>query len=214
MCITTHTRRTHSRLASQQTMQALEQSAASAAGGCERDCRRPRPVATPAKAVHRERRQPGAAVLDGRKLARQCSPVQLRQSASRLRPSSVVCKASQLPFVPADLAASVAGACNLKGLAGLVGWVMGAGSLFLFAPIQLRMLRKRSAAGLSVTTWALQLAAFTGSTLYNASKGHPLSAYAEARVLHQHTYHIWAVLSAPHRTPPDPPVRCMRSRRF
>ena len=98
------------------------------------------------------------------------------------RGASAVCRAA-LPTSVSEAAAAVLSVCNLDGLAALVGWVMGAGSLFLFAPIFLRMIRKKSAAGLSVVTWVLQMAAFSGSTLYNASRGHPLSTYSEACIL-------------------------------
>ena len=114
---------------------------------------------------------------------RQPSAAGLRRNR---RSGGLACRAGLLPS-PADVVGSVADAacavCSLSGLASLVGWAMGAGSLALFAPILLRMVRKRSAAGLSITTWMLQMAAFTGSTLYNASRGHPLSTYAEVRTL-------------------------------
>jgi mannose-P-dolichol utilization defect protein 1 len=67
----------------------------------------------------------------------------------------------------------------LQTLASLLGMVMGAGSLLLYSPIVLRLVRTRSAEGMALSTWALQLFGFTAGVLYNATKGFPLTAYAE-----------------------------------
>ena len=56
---------------------------------------------------------------------------------------------------------------------------MGAGSLLLYAPILVRLVRSRSADGLSEATWWLQLFGFTTVCIYNSAKGFPLAAYVE-----------------------------------
>lgn len=73
------------------------------------------------------------------------------------------------------------GEINLDFIASALGYAMGAGSLLLFAPILINILKAKSSKGMSVTTWVLQLTAFAGSTLYNLSKGHPFSTFAEVK---------------------------------
>jgi|AntAceMinimDraft_12_1070368.scaffolds.fasta_scaffold72924_2 hypothetical protein len=46
------------------------------------------------------------------------------------------------------------------------GFAVTAGSLLLFTPMISRVWRKRSAEGLSVTTWALNLAGFAAGAIY------------------------------------------------
>ena len=62
---------------------------------------------------------------------------------------------TRLRGLPPD---AVRGAASL--FASAIGWVMGAGSALLYAPILLRLLRARSADGMTVWTWVLQLVAF------------------------------------------------------
>lgn len=72
---------------------------------------------------------------------------------------------------------------SLDFLASALGYIMGGGSLLLFAPIIINLVKAKSAQGMSVSTWLLQLAAFAGSTLYNLSRGHPFSTFAEVLFL-------------------------------
>ena len=67
----------------------------------------------------------------------------------------------------------------LQTLASLLGAAMGAGSLLLYSPIVLRLVRTRSAQGMALSTWALQFFGFTAGVMYSASKGFPLTTYAE-----------------------------------
>ena len=76
-------------------------------------------------------------------------------------------------------AVAAAGQTLLQTLASLLGMAMGAGSLLLYSPIVLRLWRTRKAEGMALSTWALQLFGFTAGVLYNATKGFPLTAYAE-----------------------------------
>jgi len=82
--------------------------------------------------------------------------------------------------------ASVLAVCGVESVielaAFMMGSVMGAGSFVLYSPIVLRLLRTRRASGMSVSTWALQLFAFTAACIYNAAKGHSLSAWGETLV--------------------------------
>jgi|APGre2960657444_1045066.scaffolds.fasta_scaffold00534_3 mannose-P-dolichol utilization defect protein 1 len=59
---------------------------------------------------------------------------------------------------------------------------MGAGSLLLYSPIVLRLVRTWDAQGMAASTWALQLFGFTAACIYNYAKGHSLSAYGETLV--------------------------------
>ena len=83
--------------------------------------------------------------------------------------------------VVAAPAAAVAAVSHtlLQTLASLLGAAMGAGSLLLYSPIVLRLVRTRSAQGMALSTWALQSAGFTAGVMYSASKGFPLTTYAE-----------------------------------
>lgn len=82
--------------------------------------------------------------------------------------------------------ASVLTVCGVESVielvAFLMGSAMGAGSFVLYSPIVLRLLRTRRASGMSVATWAMQLFAFTAACIYNAAKGHSLSAWGETLV--------------------------------
>ena len=82
--------------------------------------------------------------------------------------------------------ASVLAVCGVESVielvAFLMGSAMGAGSFVLYSPIVLRLLRTRRASGMSVATWAMQLFAFTAACIYNAAKGHSLSAWGETLV--------------------------------
>lgn len=71
------------------------------------------------------------------------------------------------------------GEINLDFIASSLGYTMGAGSLLLFAPILLNLIRAKSSEGMSVSTWVLQVGSFSGITLYNLSKGYPISTFAE-----------------------------------
>lgn len=82
--------------------------------------------------------------------------------------------------------ASVLAVCGVESVVELaaffLGSAMGAGSFVLYSPIILRLMRTRQARGMSVTTWALQLFAFTAACIYNAARGHSLSAWGETLV--------------------------------
>ena len=76
-----------------------------------------------------------------------------------------------LPEVPAD------------GIARALGYLVGAGSLLLYTPIAVRVVRQGSAEGLTITTWWLKLAAYASSDIYCLSKGYPISQYVETLII-------------------------------
>ena len=68
-------------------------------------------------------------------------------------------------------------------VANALGYLVGAGSLLLYTPIALRIVRTSSAEGLTLSTWWLKLVAYTCSDLYCYSNGYPISAYVETLVI-------------------------------
>ena len=68
-------------------------------------------------------------------------------------------------------------------LADALGFVVGAGSLLLYTPIALRLMRTSSADGLTLSTWWLKLASYSFSDLYCYTNGYPISQYAETLVI-------------------------------
>ena len=68
-------------------------------------------------------------------------------------------------------------------VANVLGYVVATGSLLLYTPIALRIVRTGSADGLTLSTWWLKLVAYTCSDLYCYSNGYPISTYAETLVI-------------------------------
>lgn len=104
--------------------------------------------------------------------------------ARKRRGGGLQCRAVASPGPPLFGTLSLTlpfGEINLDFIASALGYAMGAGSLLLFAPIIVNLLQAKTAKGMSISTWVLQLTAFAGSTLYNISKGHPFSTFAEVR---------------------------------
>ena len=64
-------------------------------------------------------------------------------------------------------------------LATGLSYLVGAGSLFLYAPIAIRTIRTGSAEGLTLSTWWLKLASYTASDVYAFSHGYPIAQYVE-----------------------------------
>jgi mannose-P-dolichol utilization defect 1 len=64
-----------------------------------------------------------------------------------------------------------------------LGYVIGAGSLLLYTPIAIRVLRQRSADGLTESTWWLKLVSYTCSDIYFFTNGYPVSTYVETLVI-------------------------------
>ena len=68
-------------------------------------------------------------------------------------------------------------------LAQGLGYLVGAGSFLLYTPIAVRILRQKTADGLTTSTWWLKLTSYTCSDAYAFSRGYPLSTYAETLVI-------------------------------
>lgn len=68
-------------------------------------------------------------------------------------------------------------------LAQGLGYLVGAGSFLLYTPIAVRVVRQKSANGLTLSTWWLKLASYTCSDVYAYTRGYPLSTYVETLVI-------------------------------
>jgi len=76
-------------------------------------------------------------------------------------------------------------------LATQLGYAVGAGSVMLYTPIAVRLLRQKSAEGLTIATWVCKLASFTCTDVYNIRNGFPVAAFSETIVI---TFESAAVL--------------------
>ena len=65
------------------------------------------------------------------------------------------------------------------------GLLVGFGSLFLYSPIAIRLIRQnqKAAEGLVLSTWWLKLASYTASDIYYITQGYNLSTYIETVIL-------------------------------
>mmetsp|Transcript_2149 Transcript_2149/g.5702 ORF Transcript_2149/g.5702 Transcript_2149/m.5702 type:complete len:322 (-) Transcript_2149:285-1250(-) len=72
---------------------------------------------------------------------------------------------------------------DVTSVAEGLGYFVGAGSLLLYTPIAVRVIRQGSADGLTLSTWWLKLCSYTCSDIYAFSRGYPLSAYAETLII-------------------------------
>jgi mannose-P-dolichol utilization defect protein 1 len=64
-------------------------------------------------------------------------------------------------------------------VATALGYLIGLGSLLLYTPIAVRVVRQRSADGLALSTWWLKLGSYLCSDVFYITKGYPLSTYVE-----------------------------------
>jgi len=70
-----------------------------------------------------------------------------------------------------------------SAFAQFLGYLVGAGSLALYTPIAFRVLRQKSADGLTLSTWWIKIASYACSDIYNFTHGYPLSAWADTFVI-------------------------------
>jgi mannose-P-dolichol utilization defect protein 1 len=68
-------------------------------------------------------------------------------------------------------------------IANGLGYLVGAGSLFLYTPIAIRICRQRSANGLTLSTWWIKVVSYTCSDVYGYANGYNLSTYAETVII-------------------------------
>ena len=71
----------------------------------------------------------------------------------------------------------------LKSIATGLGYLVGAASIILYTPIAVRVLRTKSAEGLTISTWWLKLTSYTCTDVYNIKNGFPISAFSESLVI-------------------------------
>lgn len=64
-----------------------------------------------------------------------------------------------------------------------LGYLVGAGSLLLYTPIAMRVVRQRDASGLTLSTWWLKLLSYSCSDVYSFANGFPLSTYVETLII-------------------------------
>ena len=64
-------------------------------------------------------------------------------------------------------AATVENESLTESIAHLLGYVVGFGSLVLYTPIAVRIVRKQNANGLALSTWILKLCSYTCSDVYS-----------------------------------------------
>ena len=64
-------------------------------------------------------------------------------------------------------------------LATSLGYLIGLGSLLLYTPIAVRVVRQKSANGLALSTWWLKLASYLCSDIFYITKNYPISTYIE-----------------------------------
>ena len=68
----------------------------------------------------------------------------------------------------------------LKSVAETLGYLIGAASILLYTPIAIRIIRTKSADGLTISTWWLKLTSFTCTDVYNIRNNIPFSAFSES----------------------------------
>ena len=95
----------------------------------------------------------------------------------------------------------------MRVFATVAGFAVTAGSLLLFTPMIARVWQKKSAEGLSVSTWALNLAGFAAGAIYPCSRGFPIAQYGRDLVHPRNTRKKKNELS---RLSSAPPPRLLR----
>jgi len=71
----------------------------------------------------------------------------------------------------------------LQSVARGLGYLVGTGSVLLYTPIAVRIVRQQRAEGLTVSTWWCKLLSYTCTIFYSYDKGFPLSTYAETIII-------------------------------
>ena len=71
----------------------------------------------------------------------------------------------------------------LKSIATGLGYLIGAASVLLYTPIAIRIIRTKSADGLSISTFWLKLVSYTCTDVYNIKNKFPISAFSESLVI-------------------------------
>lgn len=98
---------------------------------------------------------------------------------STIKQSNTAVAVAAAAVQAAAAAPSTAGTIVAKAL----GYVIGAGSLAVYLPILLSLLKKKSADGFSVATWVFNLLGITLAVIYPLKKGFPMSTFVELVLL-------------------------------
>ena len=100
-------------------------------------------------------------------------------------PRGVVNKAtaSHSNSVLAASAAAIAAPAGTALTAKVFGYVLGAGSMLVYTPILLSLLKKKNSEGFSVATWVYNLLGMSIALVYPFKMAYPLSTYIELLIL-------------------------------
>ena len=86
------------------------------------------------------------------------------------------------PRIP-EPAAVMLPEADAQGVARALGYVVGVGSLLLYTPIAVRVVRQGNADGLTLQTWWLKFAAYAASDIYCITQGYPISTFVETLII-------------------------------
>ncbi len=78
---------------------------------------------------------------------------------------------------------TVAATAKADLVAKILGYCMGMGSLLLYSPILVRLLKEKNADGFSVSTWVYNVIGLVCAFAYPFKKGFPLSTYVEMIII-------------------------------
>jgi len=68
-------------------------------------------------------------------------------------------------------------------LANALGYLIGLGSLMLYTPIAVRLVRQKTAQGTTLSTWMMKLSSYTCTDLYSFWNHYPISTYIETLII-------------------------------
>ena len=111
-----------------------------------------------------------------------------RRSAIKAGLNTVILQKSHAVITVATAAAAaqttvVAPATIGTIVAKALGYVIGVGSLAVYLPIVVSLLKKQSSDGFSVATWVFNLMGITLAVLYPLKKGFPMSTFVELLIM-------------------------------
>ena len=98
---------------------------------------------------------------------------------------SVIKQTRSAAMLAAAALQSTAAAPSTVGtmVAKALGYVIGVGSLAVYLPIVISLLKKKSSDGFSVATWVFNLMGITLAVIYPLKKGFPMSTFVELLLL-------------------------------
>lgn len=80
-------------------------------------------------------------------------------------------------------------------LAKAMGYIMGAGAMFIYTPIFIKLLQRGNADGFSMSTWIFNFLGLMLATVYPMKKGYPLSTFIDLLAATSQSVLILLVLS-------------------